>query len=89
VDDGLISDEQLASLRAFIARHADMHGEVVYDDEDSYCHVAVRNDAERGLRRIVSGPRDYVIYSDTEITPREALDLLAPLMAERGWELPA
>mgnify|MGYP006280640095 CR=1 FL=1 len=84
-----LSDQHVASLIAFITTYADMHGEFVYDDSDCYCFVAVKYDPERGFRQITSGPRDYVIYSDYELSPAQALDLLQPCMTERGWPFPA
>lgn len=87
VSAGLTAEEE-SSLIAFLAQNVDLHNEVVYDSSDSYCHLAVRYDAGVGFRRIVSGPRDYVIYSQHEITGREALELVAPMMLEAGWTFP-
>ena len=32
-----LRDDQRCSLLAFLARYADMHGEMIYDDIDCYC----------------------------------------------------
>lgn len=83
-----LSPQQEASLIAFLARNVDLHNEVVYDSSDSYCHLAVRYDPDVGFRHVVSGPRDYVIYSQQAITGRQALEHVRHLMVEASWPFP-
>ena len=80
--------DQVASLQAFLTRYADFNREVVYDDSDVYCHAAVHYDPVRGLRRIISGPRENAIYNDSPLTPEEALELVRGRMEEHHWDFP-
>lgn len=83
-----LRDDQRSSLLAFLARYADMHGEMIYDDSDCYCHLGVKYDPERGYRQISSGTRDYVIYFDREIEETQALELVRQTMIDKGWPFP-